>query len=535
MAQRDGQGQTGPKGKPTKQGRQDAVAAPETGRAPMAETLQLFSHDIRSAMSDVIGGLRLVDRGRLAPEARVQIERVQSAAETLAGLVDGALTMAAGDRLFHQDDRFLLLHDWLRALGGRWSGRASAGGGRFSIEEGPHLPKGLRVSQLVLDRIIGNLISNALIHAPGAPVTLCLAATSGQGLVLSVRDGGAGFAPAWLDRIDRGGDALPSGPGAGAGLGLRIAQSLSREIGGTLSFCNHAGGGEARLALPEALLDHSGDTGSPVEALPDLAGLGILVAEDNLTNQTILRQLLGRMGAQVEMVADGLAALDRIGRQGFDIALIDIEMPRLSGLEVMAAVRARTDGVARMPMVALTAYVLRDNREAIYAAGADGIIGKPISSAADFGRAILRYAGRPSGLPEPEDVLAAGPFAPGFGQRIDRARFDALLAVAGAEGARELLQRLQEDLRAVHAALESAVALGDIPQIRAQTHILIALSGAVGAERLHQLAEVLNIAAKRRRAGDLAALYAACRADLRALMDLVAQEAEGAGLGSGQG
>lgn len=495
----------------------------------VSDTLQLFSHDIRSAMSDVIGGLRLVDPERLEPEARLQIERVQAAAETLAGLVDGALTAAAGDRLFLNEDRYVQIEQWLPALSGRWSGRAHAAGGRFDIDRGPDLPKGLRVSQLVLDRIVGNLISNALIHAPGAPVTLSLSGPPGQGLTVVVRDGGPGFARDVLDRMAGGAETRHHGAGDGAGLGLRIAAGLSRDIGGDLQLANGAQGGLARVVLPETLTDRTGRAPA-AEPLPDLSGLRILVAEDNLTNQTILRQLLGRMGARLVCVADGLSALDRIDCEGFDIALIDIEMPRLSGLEVMRKVRARADAAGRMPMVALTAYVLRDNREAIYAAGADGIIGKPISSGADFGRAILRYAGRPSGLPEPEDVLAAGPGAVGFGRRMDRNRFDALLAVAGVDGTRELLQRLHEDLGTVRVALDDAVAAGDIPEIRGQTHILIALSGAVGAERLHQLSEVLNIAAKRRRRDDLAALYAPVRADLSALIDLVSAEAAKAGV-----
>lgn len=496
--------------------------------AARSDTLRLFSHDIRSAMSDVIGGLRLIDRNRLVPEARLQIDRVQAAADTLAALVDGALTAAAGDRLFQHEEHSLTLADWLPAIRGRWSGRASEAGTTFTLDCGPDLPIGLLASQLVLDRIIGNLISNALTHAPGGPVRLQPSGAVGQGLMLTVRDAGAGFAQDLLDWLASGADAGPLGPRDGAGLGLRIASSLSRDIGGTLTLSNRAeGGGEARLFLPEALLDRDGSAGI-ADPMPDLGGLRILVAEDNLTNQTILRQLLGRMGARAAFAADGVAALDLIGQSAFDIALIDIEMPRLSGLEVIQTVRARPGPVGRMPMVALTAYVLRDNREAIYAAGADGIIGKPITSGADFGRAILRYAGRPSGLPEPEDVLAAGPAALGFGQQINRARFDALLAVAGAEGARELLERLHEDLRSVHATLEIAVAACDIPQIRAQTHILIALSGAVGADRLHQLAEVLNIAAKRRRTGDLVALYDPCRADLRALMELVTQELDAA-------
>lgn len=489
-----------------------------------ADTLLLFSHDIRSAMSDVIGGLRLLDRQRLAPAERLQVDRVQSAADTLAGLVDGALLAAAGDRLFQHEEESLNLAHWLGAVEGRWSGRASAAGGSFAIEQHGELPLRLLVPQLMLDRIIGNLISNALLHAPGAPVTLGVARLPDRSVAITIRDRGPGFAPPILALMQQGADIGAHGPFAGAGLGLRIAAELSAEIGGSLTLDNHPdGGGQARLVLPAAV---TAPTPSPrdTDVLPDLDGLRILVAEDNLTNQTILRQILGRMHAEVTCTVDGMAALDALDRGTFDIALIDIEMPRLSGLEVMQAIRARPDAVAAMPLVALTAYVLRDNREAIYAAGADGIIGKPISSVADFGRAILRYVGRPAGLPEPEDVLAENPTATEFGKVLDHDRFAALLAVAGSEGAPELLQRLQEDLGAVLAALDRGVAAADIAEIRSQTHILIALSGAVGAERLYRLAEVLNIAAKRRRMDDLAALYAPCRADLQGLIATVAAQ-----------
>jgi two-component system aerobic respiration control sensor histidine kinase ArcB len=260
-------------------------------------------------------------------------------------------------------------------------------------------------------------------------------------------------------------------------------------------------------------------------ALPDLSGLRILVAEDNQTNRLILRQMLEGMGAAPVFAEDGAEALAALDAGPFDIGLIDIEMPRVSGLEAMRAMRQRTDSVAEMPLVALTAYVLRDNREAIYAAGADGIIGKPVSSPEEFGRAILRYAGRPTGQPEPEDVLAGPTDDALFGVKMDDAKLDDLLEVAGPDGARELLARLDEDLCAVRDGLDRGVAERSVALIREKTHILIAISGSIGAERLCRLAEVLNISAKRRRLDDLAALYAPCRSDLDDLLGEIARRA----------
>lgn len=525
---------------------------------PIAETLQRFSHDIRSAMSDVIGGLRLVDRARLDPEAQTQIDRVQAAGETLAMLVDAALMAAAGETMVQDESTEIEMRAWLSALIGRWSGRARAAGTSFTVDVSGRLPERVQVPRMALDRILANLIGNALKQA--GPVTLRLSMAPDGGLRLTVRDAGAGFPDEILARFARGEAPGAMGAQGGSGLGLKIARDLTEQIGGTLGLRNRSaaveggkrdaggdeaevgaggqnGGGnvagaEAVLHLPACVLDwQPDDPGAGAE--PDLSGLRILVAEDNLTNQMILRQILGRMQADAVFVSDGIAALERLERDAFDLALVDIEMPRASGLEVMQAVRARGDAVAGLPMIALTAYVLRDNREAIYAAGADGILGKPIASVPEFGRAILRHAGRPAGLPEPEDVLAASGDDTGLGPQLDEARFAGLMAVAGPDGRAELLQRLHADLMSVRDALSVAIRAGDLAEIRAQTHILIAVAGAVGAERLSRLAEVLNIAAKRRRNDDLEALYAPCEADLGELLARVEREAQARGVPPG--
>jgi CheY-like chemotaxis protein/two-component sensor histidine kinase len=499
--------------------------APQDARGnAVAETLQLFSHDIRAAMSDVVGGLRLIDLERLDPETRMQFDRVRAAGDTLAALVDGALMAAAGETLIKRDEDAVTMRDWLAALNGRWSGRAREAETGFGIDLDGHLPVAMRIPQVTLDRIVGNLVGNAFRHAQGGEVRLRLRGRRGNGLIIQVRDTGPGYPAAVLSRMRRGVDPAPIGQRAGSGLGLRIAAELTRQVSGELILRNdpRTGGGEATLHLPEAVVDWAGAPAQPCEP-PDLGGLRLLVAEDNLTNQTILKQLLAKMKAEAVFVADGDAALERLTDEEFDVALIDIEMPRKSGLEVMTAVRALGGDKAAMPLIALTAYVLRDNREAIYDAGADGIIGKPISSGADFGRAILRYAGRPTDGLEPEAVLG-GLYDDGAqsaaGPAFDAARFDALMDVAGEEGRGELLSRLHEDLAQVCAELDAGVLARSVPVIRAQTHILIAISGAVGAERLNQLAEVLNIAAKRQRLEDLEALYAPCRRDL---LDLIAR------------
>ncbi len=122
-----------------------------------------------------------------------------------------------------------------------------------------------------------------------------------------------------------------------------------------------------------------------------LAGMNVLLAEDNPTNQMVAMQMLESLGAEVTLAVDGAEALGILGEKSFDVALIDIEMPRISGIDLIRRVRAEAGPVANMPMIALTAYVMREQRTAIEHAGADGIIAKPILSIEKFGDDIVGF------------------------------------------------------------------------------------------------------------------------------------------------
>lgn len=499
-------GPDGPSGTPS------AAVPPTRTTGTANETLRRYDHDIRAAMSDILGGLRLIDMSRLDAETRVQVERVAAAGDTLAALLEGVFLAASGDATDVAGRRDVPLGDLIGGWRKRWSGRAQALGVPFEMRM--DLPDEMLTWRVPapLDRVVANLAENALVHGDGTPVRLSVDAGADGTLGVAVADGGRGLDSDAPLRRDR----------AGHGYGLGIVRDLARDIGATLTITRGAplGGTCVRLDLPAARMSRAGPF--PDAPAPDLSDLSILVAEDNASNRAILGQILGALNARPVFVADGAEALAALSETRFDIALIDIEMPNVSGLEVMETVRARADSTASMPLVALTAYVLRDNREAIYAAGADGVIGKPVSSVEEFGRTILRYAGRPAGLPEPEDVLGRDSEDPAFGAKMDEGRFHALLEVAGADDAIVLLERLDEDLRAVRDSLDTGVQARSVPMVREQTHILIAISGSVGADRLCRFAEVLNIAAKRQRLDDLEALYVPCRRDLEDLIALIA-------------
>ncbi len=155
-----------------------------------------------------------------------------------------------------------------------------------------------------------------------------------------------------------------------------------------------------------------------------------------------------------------------------------------------------------MPMIALTAYVMREQRAAIESAGADGIIAKPILSIEKFGDDIIGFMGDRYARPaSPDSAPEPGPVAPAA--EVDARVFDTLWGSFKAEERVELKARVSQDIRGAVTSIEAAVRSRDFARLRAATHVLISVAGVIGAQKLQSLARRLNSAGH---AGDDSAL-----------------------------
>lgn len=460
----------------------------------------LLGHDLRAAVSDIIGGLRLIEPASLGEPIRLQLERIRAASEMLALLLEDGLAAMVGEGAADPQPVSLPLTRLLHDVEMRWSGRAHEKGLTFTMTIAPDVPRVVALDRIALERILSNVLSNAVKYTDTGGIDVAVWQGADGDLIFRVQDDGPGFCPEALDHLFQFANRPDGIRKAGSGLGLHITKQMSDRIGGEVRVSNRPeGGGEVVLTLPATAWTPNTHLAESTEGLPDLSRLKALVAEDSETNQTILRRMLNALGAEVVIVSDGIEALNRLETECFDLALIDIEMPRLSGIEVMRAIRADGGRHAALPVMAVTAYVLRANREAIYAAGADSILAKPLGGLETFGAAIgnlLRRTGTDDTAPEASDETKA----------MDVDRFHALLDIAGAEGRAELLSRLLTDLQAVERGLVQGLMEPDRALIRAQTHVLIAVSGAVGANHLMQVARTLNAAAHRHDMTDVGSL-----------------------------
>ena len=204
----------------------------------------------------------------------------------------------------------------------------------------------------------------------------------------------------------------------------------------------------------------------------------------------------GSLGGSVILAEGGAEALEIVAREPFDVMLVDIEMPRVSGIEVIRTVRGSSGPIAEVPMIALTAYVMREHRAAIDAAGADGVIAKPILSIEQFGADIRRFMRRRSDATEAENGRAgsANGCTPPV---IDRQRQETLAEGMGPAARTDMRGKVESASQAARTRLVQALDPVGLGEVRSVTHILISVAGAVGALPVQEGAKQMNVAGHR--------------------------------------
>ena len=253
----------------------------------------------------------------------------------------------------------------------------------------PAVPPWLLGDPTRLRQIVTNLIGNALkfTERGSVAVSASLDPADGAGVALHLRvaDTGIGIA---ADKCAQIFDAFTQADGSttrrfgGTGLGLTISATLVALMGGRIWVDSEPGAGSTfHVVLPFDVADRGAEEPVAPPAAPPapLRAVRILVVEDNVVNQRVAAGLLGRRGHDVTLAHDGAEALDRLGRGTFDVVLMDLQMPMMSGIEATAAIRARERaGGGHVRIVAMTAHAMAGDRERCLSAGMDGYLSKPI-------------------------------------------------------------------------------------------------------------------------------------------------------------
>ncbi len=261
-------------------------------------------------------------------------------------------------------------------------------------------------------------------------------------------------------------------------------------------------------ALGEGDLDRSQRTsarsaGPEATSLPVPAGLRLLLAEDNAFNQKLALGLLGKEGHTVVVVNNGAEALAALEKESFDIVLMDVQMPEMDGFQATAAIRQREAGSGRhMPILAMTAYAMKGDRERCLAAGMDGYVSKPIRARELFAAVAAALRGGPPPSASLGSELPVRLDAPDWPAALERVGGDKALLI---ELVRLFLQECPGWLRELRRGLEA----GDATVLKRVAHNLKSCLGNFGARAAFERALHLETLG---REGNLAGAEQACRA-----------------------
>ena len=367
--------------------------------------LAAVSHDLRTPLSSLLGFLELIPDDDLDATRQTYLRHCRESGERLSDLIDSLLDLSrlrAGGLTLRTEP--LDLPEFLRAHLEPLTYTARDKGLTLSWAADPALPEWVDGDRTRLGQILTNLVVNAVKYTEAGGVTVSAEPAGAEHVRFTVTDTGPGIPEsareAIFETFNRGPEAerLPDG----SGLGLAICRQLARMMDGDVELGNESSGG-ASFSFTARLPPASAPTAQPCAedaegaASPPGAGLTVVLAEDDATNQLLLRTLLERNGCTVHAAEDGASALDLWQRTGPDLMVMDLQMPRLDGHEAAATVRRREaeHGISPTPILLLTAHAREGARQYARHGGCDGLLTKPVDTRA-LERAIAAVrAGRP--------------------------------------------------------------------------------------------------------------------------------------------
>ncbi|MBT8113745.1 MAG: response regulator [Arenicella sp.] len=347
-----------------------------------------MSHEVRTPLNAIIGLSEILLGTKLDDAQYDYMSTINTGAKSMIVLIDDLLdiTKIEAGRVDIRPET-VDLYDLLRNINGMFELSAKQKSLQLDLQIENTVPRTISIDVGRYTQIINNLISNAIknTHKGRVFVQASFKADAGNvangALVTKVVDTGVGIEADQLERIFDAYEQIGQ-PGQGAGLGLSICRQLCDLMNGKISCESIPGRGSIfRVELPVKLMT-STDLQATAQArapLPSLPPLKILVAEDNPTNQKVLTAQLAQLGQTPDMVNNGAEAMEKINQQEYDVVILDIQMPVMTGEEALRAIRESDPPISSHYCIALTASSYQNQKARLLRLGFDEFLSKPLA------------------------------------------------------------------------------------------------------------------------------------------------------------
>lgn len=489
---------------------QARIKAEEASRAK-SRFLAMMSHEIRTPLNGVIGTLGLLRDTDLSEEQKRYVETGRYSAENLLAIINDILSFskleAGKDDL---EETVFDVRSLVESVGEVISTRAREKSLALQIDSDDSIPPHLVGDAGKIRQVLMNLAGNAVKFTERGEVRIRASLLSKDGHQLRLRfmvtDSGIGISPRDQQSLfEEFWSLSPDYHTTGTGLGLAICRNLVAIMSGSIDMESTPGKGsrfwfDIPLSVPSEAALANNDISEPVahEAPAGVFNLQgrVLLADDSPANLMVGVGMLERLGLQVDTVSNGLEAVDALRERPYDVVLMDIAMPEMDGIEATREIRKLGGDKAGTPIIAMTAHVMKGDREKILAEGLDDYICKPVNAGELTAR--LQHWLTPNGERPGGDTVTT----PGRRDKeqapevLDKAVLEQLFEDTGLDLAPTLLDAFLKELDTRQENIRQAREAANLEQITHESHALKSCAASYGASRLSEVAARLEAAGR---------------------------------------